>query len=246
MENEKLQVVMGPTGKADIIIREVKEVNELPLKAPVKIQLSGVIGAPVEFLSKRLSEIEQINQKRCHVIVTRESLSIVLIINENDEYTLGSVTGKLEHHPKFKEFGINSGKGWDANELGQFCKMNRAFFIGKAENMDLVTKLKNFEAKVNTVIEKQKAESGDFKDNYSGVVTSNLPGAFKLKIPLFKGRTAEEIEVEFYASVNGRTVALQLFSPGASQAIEELRDQAIDLEVEKIRAIAPDIAIIEK
>lgn len=246
MENEKLQIVMGPSGKADIIIREVEEVNELPVLAPLKINICGVIGSPVEFLTKRISETDQIDQKRCHVIVIRELLSITLVINEHDEYLSGIIKGQLEHHPKFKEFGINSGRNWEANELGQFCKMNRAFFIGKAENMDLVTKLKNFEAKVHSVIEKQKAETGDFKDNYSGIVTSNLPGAFKLKIPLFKGRPSEEIEVEFYASVNGRTVALQLYSPGASQAIEELRDQVIDDQITKIREIAPDIAIIEQ
>jgi hypothetical protein len=245
MEKEKFQIVLGPSGKADVTIREVEDANELPVLAPVKIALIGVIGAPVEFLTKRLGT-DQINEKLCHVIVDREELTIILVTNEPDPYLSGSVTGKLELHPKFKQFGINSGKGWDANDLGQFCKMNRAFFLDKSENMDLVTKLKNFEAKVNTVIEKQKSETGDFKDNYSGVVTSNLPGAFKLKMPLFKGRPAEEIEIEFAASVSGRTVSLQLYSPGANHAVEELRDKVIDEQVGKIRDMAPDIAIIEK
>jgi hypothetical protein len=124
--------------------------------------------------------------------------------------------------------------------------MNRAFFDNKEENMMLVTDLKNFEANVNSKIEKQKSEKGDFKDNYSGVVSSNLPGTFKLKIPLFKGQAAEVVEVEFYASVNGRDVALQLFSPGANQALEEVKDQLINDQIEAFRKLAPDIAIIEQ
>ena len=50
--------------------------------------------------------------------------------------------------------------------------MNRAFFPDKTANMKLVTELKNFEATVNSKVEKQKSEKGDFKDNYSGVVMS--------------------------------------------------------------------------
>jgi hypothetical protein len=169
-----------------------------------------------------------------------------LVISENDDYYRGVVIGKLEQHPKFKEFGINAGKNWDPNELGQFCKMNRAFFLDRSENMKLVSDLKNFEAKVATEIKKQKSDNGDFADNYSGVVTSNLPGLFKLKIPLFKGREAEELEVEFYASINGRTVALQLYSPGAMQALEDLRDVVIDEQIDKIKELTPDIAIIEQ
>lgn len=228
----------------ELIIREVNFVNELPVKAPVKINLNGVIGAPLEFITRRYPE--QIEQKRCHILVNREDLTIKLVYDESNEYGQGIIQGKLEKHPKFKEFGINEKKDWEPNELGQFCKMNRAFFSNKDENMDIVTKLKSFTAKVDSQIDKQKTEKGDFKDNYSGVVTSNLPGAFKLQIPLFKGRPAEEIEVEFYASVNGRSVTLNLVSPGACQALEELRDKVIDSEIEEIRAICPDIAIIEQ
>lgn len=248
MENEKLQVVLGQgVTKAELVVREVSEVNELEVKAPIRVDLSGTIGAPLEFLTKRLSEEDQINQKRCHVLVNRENLTIKLVICEDDQYKEGKVLGTLQKHPKFKEFGINDNAyAWDPNELGQFFKMNRAFFPDKSENMKLVTDLKNFEAKVNTTIEKQKADNGSFADNYSGVVTSNLPGAFKLRIPLFKGRPAEDLEVEFYASINGRSVKLYLMSPGACQALEDLRDKVIDEQLDAIREIAPEIAIIEQ
>jgi hypothetical protein len=246
-ENKKVVVNLAEgTAQTEIIVREGKAVQILDPKAPVKVNLCGVIGSPVEFLEKRLSEIEQINPKRCHVLVNRANITITLVTREDDEYNRGSVVGILEEHPKFQEFGINAKKNWEPNELGQFFKMNRAFFPDKEKNMKLVTELKNFEATVNSKIEKQKSEKGDFKDNYSGVVLSNLPEAFSLRIPIFKGVEAEIIEVEFYASVNGRDVGLQLFSPGACQLLEDLRDKVIDDQITAIRSLSPEIAIIEQ
>lgn len=246
MEEDKKIVVNLPEGVTELTMREGAAMKLLDPKPPVKIDLAGVIGAPVEFLSKRVSEADQINPKRCHVLVDREKVSITLITAENDEYETGKVVGKLSQHPKFAEFGINSGKGWEPNELGQFFKMNRAFFPDKAANMKLVTDLKNFEANVATKIEWQKSEKGDFKDNYSGVVMSNLPEAFTVQLPIFKGMPAETIEVEFYASVNGREVTLQLISPGACQLLEDLRNRVIDEQIERIRGFSPEIAIIEQ
>lgn len=247
MEDKQIvvNVVDNGTG-ANLTIREGEAPKILETRPPITTNLSGVIGSPVEFLTKRISEDEQINQKRCHVIVDRANVSITLITNENDSYLKGSVKGKLEEHPKFVQFGINKGKNWQPNELGQFFKMHRAFFADLSENMMLVTKLTNFNADINSKIEKEKNENGSFKDNYSGVVTSNLPPSFKLKIPVFKGVPADTIEVEFYASIDGREVSLQLFSPGANQLLEYLRDQVIDEEIKQIKELAPDIAIIEQ
>jgi hypothetical protein len=124
--------------------------------------------------------------------------------------------------------------------------MNRSFFKDLSANMTLVTQLKSYIAKINVLYEKENAENGAFKDNYSGVVESNLPSAFMLKVPIFKGVAYEEIEVEFYTSVDGRNVSLQLFSPSANQLFEELRDTTIDNQLKDIKALCPDIAIIEQ
>lgn len=143
------------------------------------------------------------------------------------------------------EFGINSEKNWEPINLSKFFKMHRAFFKDKAENMALVSTLKNFKAKVNQDIERSKEENGSKTDNYSQVVDSNLPKSFKLNIPLFKGFDCEEIEVEIYADVDGRNVSLSLVSAGANEAIEDYKNRVIDEQLNLIREIAPDIAIIE-
>lgn len=246
MKTEKINIVF-PEGSniAELVIREGEPTKLLDPKAPITPQIKGVIGTVVEFLTHRVSEADQVPQKRCLIMINRDKISIVLITNENDPYLHGSVTGELELHPKFKEFGINSEKEWSPNQLGHFFKMNRAFFTDKERNMQLVTQLKNFEANVNTIIQKQKDDNGSFADNYSGVVSSNVPAFFTVRMPLFKGTAAEDIEVEFYVSVNGREIKLQLCSPAANQVIEEIRDRLIDSQIEQIRELAPDIAIIE-
>jgi len=247
MQNEKLQINLTEgIPKAEVILREVHEVNELPVKKPVVIELAGTIGSPFEFLSKRYDQPNQINQKRCHVIVNRSDISINLIINENDAYNRGTVSGKLEFNPKFIEFGINTGKEWTPTQLGLFFKMNRAFFTSKDENMKLVTELLNFTATVNNTMQQSANERGDRTDQFSQVVNSNLPKSFNLVIPVFKGSKPETIEVETFAQVDGRDVSFMLISPGAQAVMEELRDNVIDKEIEKIKSLCPDIAIIEQ
>lgn len=246
MENEKFQINLGDgVTKAEIIVREVNKVNELEVKPPVKLKLKGTIGSVYEFLSKRADQQEQINQKRCHIIVNREDISIKLVFNENDEYLNGSVYGELQIHPKFEEFGINSGKVWTPSALGLFFKMNRAFF-NKEENMNLVHELMNISAKVNNSIAKSMKETGDRTDNFEQVVSSNLPKAFTLNISIFKGMPAETLEVETFAQVNGREVAFVLLSPAANQTMEDIRDKVVDDQLDVIREICPDIAIIEQ
>lgn len=246
MQNEKLQVNLAPGAeKAELIIHEVNHINELPVKPPVKLDIKGTIGSVAVFLKQRV-DTDQINQKRCHILVDREQISITLVYNEHDEYERGIIKGSLEIHPKFAEFGINSGKVWTPTELGMFFKMNKAFFADKAENMRLVTELMNFTGTVNNKIEKSVRENGDRTDNFAQVVSSNLPKAFTVEIPIFRGGNKETIEVETFAQVSGREVAFILLSPGANQALEDIRDKTIDTEISLIRDIAPGIAILEQ
>ncbi|MGI6337850.1 MAG: hypothetical protein ACOXZV_00540 [Bacteroidales bacterium] len=246
MENEKIKIITGDKKKVEVVLRTVNTANELPVKPPIPINLSGTLGAPFEFLSKRFIEADQINQKRCVIIVDREHMSICLVINENDPYLQGFVVGKLEVHPKFKDFGINTEKQWTPTELGLFMKMNRAVFKSREDNMKLVTDLMNFKAKVDANIERTIKEKGDRSDNFSQVVNSNLPERFTLNIPVIKGYPAEDIEIETFAQVDGREVSFVLISPSAKEIIDLTRDSAIDKELASIRALTPGIAIIEQ
>lgn len=225
----------------EVVLREGEAPVALDPKEPLTIRINGTIESPLKWLEKR---IELINQKASSILVNRDAMKIVLTVDETNFYH-SEIGGTLEASKEMKEFGINTGKIWEPIKLSQFIKMNRAFFTDKSQNMQLVSLLKNFKAKVNQDIERSKEENGSKVDNYSQVVDSNLPKSFKVSIPLFKGFKAEEIEVEIYADVDGRDVSLSLMSAGANEAIEYYKNEVIEGQLNSIREIASDIVIIE-
>ena len=224
-----------------VILREGKASNVIDPKEPEIVVIDGTIEAPQRWLEKR---IDLIDQKASNIIVNRDTMKIALTTDETNYYRT-KISGTLEASQEIKAFGINTDKSWESSKLSQFFKMHRSFFKDKTENMELVSKLKNFKAKINQDIERSREENGSKVDNYSQVVDSNLPKSFKLNIPLFKGFAPEEIEVEIYADVDGRNVSLSLVSAGANEAIEEYKNRVIDEQLDGIRQIAPDIVIIE-
>lgn len=244
MTESKLNVVVPKDYNGtpiEVVLREGDAPKALNPKEPERVVINGTIDATFRWLEKR---VELINQKATNIIVNRDKIVIALTIDETNYYQT-EINGILQASKEMQEFGINTEKKWEPIKLSQFFKMHRAFFKDKSENMSLVSTLKNFKAKVNQDIERSKEENGNRTDNYSQVVDSNLPKSFKLNIPLFKGFSCEEIEVEIYADVDGRDVSLSLVSAGANEAIEEYKNKVIDEQLDAIRKIAPDIVIIE-
>lgn len=244
MSENKINLVVPKdyNGKPiEVVLREGEAPVALDPKEQERVVINGTIDAPLRWLEKR---VELINQKATNIIVNRDKMRIALTIDETSYYQT-EINGILQASKEMQEFGINVEKKWEPIKLSKFIKMHRAFFTDKSQNMMLVSTLKNFKAKVNQDIERSKEENGSKVDNYSQVVDSNLPKSFKLNIPLFKGFACEEIEVEIYADVDGRDVSLSLVSAGANEAIEEYKNKVIDVQLDAIRQIAPDIVIVE-
>lgn len=244
MSENKLNVIVPKDyngAPIEVVLREGEAPVALDPKEPERVVINGTIDAPFRWLEKR---VELINQKSTNLIVNRDKMGLALTIDETNYYQT-EINGILQASKGMMEFGINTDKKWEPIKLSKFIKMHRAFFTDKSQNMMLVSTLKNFKAKVNQDIERSKEENGSKVDNYSQVVDSNLPKSFKLNIPLFKGFDNEEIEVEIYADVDGRDVSLSLVSAGANEAIEECKNKVIDVQLDAIRQIAPDIVIIE-
>ena len=244
MSENKINLVVPKdyNGKPiEVVLREGEAPVALDPKEPERVVINGTIDAPIRWLEKR---VELINQKATNIIVNRDKMRMALTIDETSYYQT-EINGILQASKEMQEFGLNVEKKWEPIKLSKFIKMHRAFFTDKSQNMMLVSTLKNFKAKVNQDIERSKEENGSKVDNYSQVVDSNLPKSFKLNIPLFKGFACEEIEVEIYADVDGRDVSLSLVSAGANEAIEECKNKVIDVQLDAIRQIAPDIVIVE-
>lgn len=226
-----------PQNCGEVIIREG---NAVKLHEPVKVDITGTIDAPARWLEKRF---DCIKEKTCNVVVDREQMSIALRCNENNHYG-SSVVGRMELSQEYKRFGINSGEYVTNFELAELIKMNRTYFESKSTAMKLVTELQNFKAKVDKEIEQSDNNRGDRRMLVNQAVQHNLPEAFTLVLPIFKGVPAQTIQVEVY--VNPGDLSCTLVSPEANDIVTSSRDGLMDAVIERIKSATPDIVIIEK
>ena len=243
MKEQQPITVNLPEGQNTLTILQGLAPAQLDQQAPVKIDIKGVIYAPLNFLDKRVKDIDQ---HKAHILVCRDKLQILLVINEDDAYTRGRVLGELSYSSIFLKLGINDCKAWIPEQLGQFLKLNRSFFVNREENMKVVAALKSFSAKVNQDVQRETNEKGDRSFKFKQAVDSNIPEKFKLKIPIFSGGDSVEIEVETYATIDGTDVSIHLQSAGANDVVEDTKATVISDTIEKIRSVAPEIAIIEQ
>lgn len=244
MNTDQPIVVNLPEGQNTITILKGEAPQQLDQLAPVKVNITGTIYAPLVFLTKRVNDIDQ---HKAHIIVNRDDMKITLIINEDDAYIRGKVEGTLEYSRIYKELGINSKKIWRPESLAQFLKINRAFATDKAENMRIVSALKKYEGKVEQSIKRGADEKGNRSASFiQDVAESNLPEEFKMRIPIFSGGDYVDIVVETYVSIDGTDVQILLQSAGANDVAEDVRANAISDILCKIEEIAPEIAIIEQ
>jgi hypothetical protein len=159
-------------------------------------------------------------------------MTITLIINEDDPLTIGKISGKLELHPDFKKFKINSGETWTSFDLSDLIKMNRYFFSSKEIAMKLVSQLRNFKAKVNKQMDAFKDDKANFNIKMAQAVESNLPDTFSLIMPIFKGQAKQIVPVEI--NIHPESLSCQLCSPEANDLASDFKDLAINGQLKRI------------
>lgn len=213
----------------------------LQLRDETPVELVGVLDTPARWLEARGTEL--VNGLKAYVMVDREALQITLVTEERN-YFKNKITGTLTYHPAFVKFGINQEQYISALKMADKIKMNRAFFENKQVAMNLVTQLRDFKAEVERQIEKRDDKRGNYADVKIQTVNSNLPPSFKMVLPIFKGETPQQIEVEVY--IEPENLTCTLVSPEANEEMERLRDEAINDVLDRIKAAIPTIVILEK
>lgn len=221
----------------EIIVREGKA---LEVHEPNILAVTGTIESPFRWLEKKLTSLVVIT---CSLFVNKSEGIILLVTNEKDHYS-DSVTGKLEMHPDFVKFGINSGEQQTSHELAEKIKMWRSCFKNKEVAMKLVKDLNNFNAKVNKELEAHKDDRANYSLKKSQIVDSNLPESFILIVPIFKGQPKESFEVEI--NIDADKLTCSLISPVANDYIAEFKEKIIDEQIKKIQELVPELVIIEQ
>ena len=234
MENKELNIhVQKESPTIEILKGEA-----LPRREPLKVTVEGLINTPFDYLKKRHNEIDI---KKSHLIVNISDGSIELVVNEKDHYC-DTIYGKLKLNPDYTNFGINTGKSRDTFELANFIKMNRFFFDDKNTAMKIVSELKNFKAKVNREFENSDNDRGNTKLSKSQVVESNIPEAFDIVVPIFKGQNENKFRVEI--NIDARDFSCVLISPDAKDLINETKSNLINEVIANISQLTPDLAIL--
>lgn len=220
----------------ELIIREGRATKAYE---PRPVKLTGTITTPFNWLQKKLPAIIVLVAT---IIFDKAAGFITLFVNERDP-NFDEITGKIEFHPDFIKFGINSGEQHNPHELAEMIKMWRSCFKSKEVAMKLVKDLRSFKAKVDKDLEAFKDDRANYNLKKSQVVQTNIPESFILVVPVFKGQPKESIEVEI--NIDADKLTCSLISPAANDYIAEFKDKIIDKQIKKIQELCPELAIIE-
>jgi hypothetical protein len=237
MQNEQIHVKFeGDKEEQKILV--IREGKELPLKEPNKIDIVGNPGSVFNWLEKRLSEIKE---KTCIILVNKNAFTIDLVTDEKNFYRT-EISSILQLSPEYISFKINSSETWECFKLADFIKMNRSFFVDKVAAMNLVTELRNFKSKVSSARDKFKDDRANYEFHKTQSVETNLPEAFSIRIPIFKGVAPITLLLE--VCIDPDTLGCSLISPEAEDFKHEQSELIIESELTQIKEIAKDIAII--
>lgn len=229
MSNEKIVSTMIENGVGQVTILEGKA-TEQHNNQPVNI--SGNIDAPWRFIEGREKDF---TDSRRHCMVSKTDGIIKLILNEQSVVDRYVVQGKIEISKKFNSLGINKNVEYNPEELANKLKLLRSMFVSNLEHASICSILRNLKAKVNSQIESLNDRKGNVTENFKQTVTSNMPDAIKLKLPLLEGEEPIEIEVNVILEAHGSDIRCSLESVDAAELIETQFAERVSQEIEKIK-----------
>jgi hypothetical protein len=249
MESEKEKKVVGIIGESplkkaieklgmcEITLLEGKAEPVYHAKA-IEVK-SGSINSALEYLSKNVVDAETIEHSKLEFCY--DGLYINLLYDARQRNP-DVIQGKLKLHPDLEKFNINSSKSYSTFELSDFIKMNRHYFENKEYAMKLVAELRKFEGKVNSELEAKDDNRGNKKVLINQVVESNIPSSFYLELPVFVGQEKERLEVEI--NINSSFECF-LISPDLKLFIDLKSKEILDVQLDKIKALHPELKVFE-
>jgi hypothetical protein len=228
-----------PTGDT-LTIREGKAPDILP---PQHVAFSGTINTPADY-AEHLKLHEMPDESDSRVVVDEYKGTIELFHRHSqDALTEEHVSGKLIENPDLAEFKIFLGTGSPSLRkpelLGEFLRPRRFFFESSDEWASAVARLKNYEAKreQKVAIDTTKtAKNGSFATSHTQ--ENELPEiSFVLAIPLFRGQPKSTFRVEICGSVTDGGVNVWLESLELRELLETARQQALETQCHRLRAL---------
>lgn len=232
MENLTLKI---ENTNGELIIREGKATEPLPLKEPKIISIAGDIHSVANFIKNRESghSSQAIDKNKAIVTVDKSNRTIVLQLDPENYYG-ATITAKLEESDELKQFGINKGTRYNRKSLLDLIRFNRLFFEDKVQHAQVMAGLYKLRIKSEQEIQQEKDNQGN-KRTLHEVKTVDDGGMikeFNLTLPLFKGFSSQNITVEICFEVLNGDVSFWLESVGLKEVMEASVDGILAKELE--------------
>lgn len=222
----------------------------LPVKEPTKIDFTGEMPSVSRYLAihgvdGKLNKpyvplvIGEGNENYVHpekaiITVNRAARSIELLTDCKSPYS-HKITGKLELSDEIKQFNINpSGKTQTREELVKLLRFNKRFFADKAKHAEILAAYQKFNVTTSGGLKVESDNRGNKDLGYQNRVTTDLPEAFFLDIPVFKGYAPVKFMVEICLDVSAAEARFWLESPELAEVIETQAKTLIEDEIKLI------------
>lgn len=211
----------------ELIIREGKAQEPLPLKEPKIINIVGDIHSISAFIKDRSKghSSQHIDKSKAIVTVDKKAKTILLQLDPENHYG-ASILAKLEQSDELKEFGINTSARYNRKQLLDVIRFNRLYFEDKIHHAQLVAGLYKLRIKSESEIEQEKDNRGNKRSLYDikTIDDGGMVKEFTINIPLFKGFNKQLVTVEVCFEVLNGDVSFWLESVG----LKEASDAAVD------------------
>lgn len=246
MESKELNIQLSQDQK-ELVIRTGDAEQLVPFRKSLNIK--GTIDTVSTHLANAPAWLSEINKDEIDApinfsyVEVNRSKRFIRFVEDAGAPWESHYEGILEFDPRFKKFSINTGVSWTTIELANFIKMNRSHFETRDKAMQLVSDLRNFKAKVDKEVENASDDRGNRKILVAQAVESNIPESFKILVPVFKSEKPTALEIEI--AINSQDLSCSLISPEVNDYIEDTTDQLLDVEIDQIKNLFPELRIFE-
>lgn len=240
-ENLDLNKLQAKDGKLTIL-HQHEEIQTKVIHEIHKVDLSGTIQAPGNYVQKRKDVEEQTPKTLCHVLFNYQKRYIHLICRENHplKYT---IKGELVENPLIKQMKINEGSRLNVKDMTDLLKKFRYLFADKDENSRIVKNLQEFRLEASKIIEANNDQRGNQKDYFEIKAKSNIDLTFMLKMPVFIGQPDKTFKVEICYDVREKGIDVYFESP---ELIELLDADTKAIIHEQLKRFPEEFVFIEQ
>lgn len=196
-------------GVKELVIRQ-GEAEKLYNPEPVKIDVSGTIDSPQQYL--RVNENSVLKEK---AIVRYSEQKATIVLETNPEYKYApKISGRLIDNPELADLKINGSEQFELHALRNKLKFMGSFFPSREAHAAKMASLE----KIRVRVEKEFENDNDNKGNQGNSVNiktqieNGLTEDFYLVAPIFVGGEPMKFKVEVCLDASGGRVTAWLES----------------------------------